>query len=267
MLLNSILGLVLVGGKSKRMGQAKAYLVHDQKPQWQVCQEVLKPFFEKVYFSTSKNLTPPLNGEHLIEDVVEPCGPLGGIISAFKLMPKNAFFVLACDMPHFKEEAVKSLLLERDPQKKATVFYKNGVEPLCGIYEPCIFDDLLKAKTQGIYCPKKILEGLDIKKVKPKNERWLTNINYEHDLLGFKKNKEIKVHYYASLREKTQKAVEIFATDAQNLSHLYFELKHKYSFEFDLNNLRFAKNNQLVSAVSELEDQDDVIFIPPVSGG
>lgn len=263
---NSILGLVLVGGKSQRMGQAKAYLVHDQKPQWQVCQEILKPFFEKVYFSTSKNLTPPLDAEHLIEDMVEPCGPLGGIISAFKFRPQSAFFVLACDMPHFKEEAVKNLLLERDPQKKGTVFYKNGVEPLCAIYEPSIFNDLLHAHSHGIYCPKKILENLDIKKLSPKNEQWLTNINYEHELLGLK-TKEIKVHYYASLREKTKKSVEILRTDARNLSHLYFELKHKYGFQFDLNNLRFAKNNQLVSAVSELEDQDDVIFIPPVSGG
>lgn len=267
-----LLGLVLVGGKSLRMKQPKAHLVIDEKPQWQLQQERLLPFLEEVYFSTSKNLLPPLSSSLLqIPDLfLEPIGPLGGMISAFKRYPDKAFFILACDMPHFDQEAISTLIEARDPQKKATLFVKDGMpEPLCGIYEPSVFKDLLYFFGIDVYCPQKIVQQIATKVVTPRDSRWLLNMNHDHEFLKLKEctKKEITVHYYASLRECSKMAHEVLKTDAQSVGQLFLELKLRYGFGFQQSDLRFAKNNQLVSAVCELEDKDEVVFIPPVSGG
>lgn len=264
------LGLILVGGQSLRMKQAKAHLVLKDKPQWQASEDVLRPFCDEVYFSTSKKLNPPLKvaKDRQIPDLfLEPIGPLGGIISAFKIY-REAFLVLACDMPFFTEEAAGYLLTQRNSAKKATLFVtESGVEPLCGIYEPGIFNDLLNAFSKDIYCMRKIVQELDIERVKPLKDEWLLNLNHAHELQGLKVATEVTVHYYASLREAASKSEEVLKTKAQNIGELFRELKSRYGFLVSEEDLRFAKNNQLVSAMAAIEDQDEVVFIPPVSGG
>jgi molybdopterin-guanine dinucleotide biosynthesis protein A len=265
---SELYGLILVGGKSLRMKQPKAELVFDQKPQWQVCQEILMSLCGQVFFSVSKNFS--LNYQNLIPDIfLDPIGPLGGMISAFKKYPEKTFFILACDLPFFDQEAASFLIENHNPKKQATLFKSDqGLEPLCGIYESSVFKYLLSAYIEKIYCPKKIIEKLDIAQVTPKKASWIRNINDEHEFLKIQKNKkQIRVYYYASLREATKIPCEILRTNANTLEKLYLELKERYGFLLDQEQLRFCKNNQLVGPVSELFDQDEVVFIPPVCGG
>jgi molybdopterin-guanine dinucleotide biosynthesis protein A len=270
----ALLGLVLAGGKSSRMQKAKAHLVIYDVPQWQACQTVLASYCEKIYFSVSPLLNPPLpvSDDHLIHDIfTEPIGPLGGIISAFKKNTHRAFFVLACDLPFFNHEAAKNLFLLRNHQKKATVYMNKGeIEPLCGIYEPSIFPDLLKAFMDGRYCPRAILSSLDVERVEPQEVHCLTNINHAHELTEIYQNgsqKIVTIYYYASLREKTQCSEEQVVTSAQTIKELFSELKQKYLWSVPNHHMRFAKNERLVGGDSLVESHDALVFIPPVSGG
>jgi molybdopterin-guanine dinucleotide biosynthesis protein A/molybdopterin converting factor small subunit len=269
-MLHDLLGVVLVGGKSLRMGEAKAHMLVDNIPQWQRSHDALKEVCKEVLYSTSKNLSQalPVASKFLIEDIfVEPFGPLGGMISAFKHNPDRAIFFLACDMPQFSKEAAVFLRGFRDPKKKATLFVKDGhIEPLCGIYEPAVFLELLHSYAKGLYCPRKIAEQLDIKRVLVPKADWLLNINHPHERVA-KAIKTVTVHYYAMLAEQSMKPNELLSTTADNLLELYLELKSRYGFLMDENSLRFAKNNKMVSAVCKLTDQDEVVFIPPVCGG
>lgn len=271
---HDLLGLILAGGKSLRMQQAKAHLVINKHPQWQICEQILKPYCSEVYFSVSPQLIPPLPvaSERLIEDIfVNPIGPLGGIMSAFSKYPQVAFFVLACDLPFFNDQAVRLLLSERDPNKKATVFFSNsGIEPLCGIYEPDVFSELAVFFSKGLYCPRAILHRLDIKKVSIVDDRLVTNLNYAKQLDDLKaryKEKRVTLHYYASLREKTDRFEETLVTKATTIQDLFNELKQKYLWTLEEQTLRFAKNDRLVGKDDFIDDEDVIVFIPPVSGG
>lgn len=269
------IGLVLVGGKSSRMKSAKAHLSFGEQPQWRVCEELLLPSCQSVYFSVSPQLVKaiPVEKHRLISDIfVEPIGPLGGIMSAFKKQPEAAFFVLACDLPFFDKMAAQFLLRQRNLKKKATVFVKDDeIEPLCGIYEPAIFLDLAKSWSRGIYCPRRILSGLDVERVSAADEKWLTNINHAHELVELLKvsagTKTVVVNYYASLREETKRSQEQMETSVTTLGELFLELKKKYGLTMDERALRFAKNDRLVSKDEPIEHNDSIVFIPPVSGG
>lgn len=265
-------GLILVGGKSARMKSPKAYLDFGAGPQWQACTAAMSHVCEHIFYSVSPHLDPPLRDvENIIEDVfAEPIGPLGGIISAFKRNSSCAFFIVACDMPNFGVEAVNYLFAQRDSQKKATVFYHNNLlEPLAGIYEPTIFFDLVHYWAQDRYCPRAILSTLDIKRVVPPDERWLININHQHEyaMVNEQNHKTITVHYYASLREEAQRSQEKISTAMHSVGDLFAELKKQYGFLISAEMIRFAVNDRLVPKDTMLNHNDSVVFIPPVSGG
>ena len=272
----TIHGLVLVGGQSSRMGEAKAHLRLNNIPQWQRAHDVLVPICEQVYFSVSPRLGKPIPvaKSAIIRDQVEACGPLGGIISAFKQHPTSAWFVLACDMPFFDYEAASSLIKQRNINKFATC-YENSQgqpEPLCALYESAIFSYLLKSWAEKIYCPQNILASVDIQRCKPIPENIISNINYPHEWLEIRQDNisnscEVTITYYASLREARGCAQETIATDAQTMRQLFNQLAYKYNFDINEKSLRFAKNNQLVGPEEIITHGDSIVLIPPVSGG
>lgn len=79
--------------------------------------------------------------------------------------------------------------------------------------------------------------------------------------------KEINLEYFASLRETRGQSHETLSTRAGTPRELYKNLQEKYGFEIPTAALRVAVNDSFKSWDAELNDGDDVVFIPPVSGG
>ncbi len=261
-------GLILAGGASSRMGEPKAWLCFSDIPQWQACERNLSSHCEEIYFSVSPKLQRalPVQEHRLVNDVFkDPCGPLGGIISAFQRFNEKAFFVLACDMPNFDARAIQFLLAHRNSERLATVFQNQSgaIEPLCGIYEPKIFTVLLEYWGQKMYCPKKILSQLNIERVVPEDYSWLANVN-EPSLAV---DKKVKLHFYAGLREEAQCSELEIMTKASNIAELFSEMRARFHFSLSQKSMRFAKNHQLIEPEASVSDGDSIVFIAPVSGG
>jgi molybdopterin-guanine dinucleotide biosynthesis protein A len=149
-------GLVLVGGKSTRMGRDKSELNYFGKPQKEVARELLENSNLETYFSV-KNAS---ENNQEISDKFLNLGPFGGICSAFQKDPNAAWFVLATDVPFVNDEIIQLLLKHRNPSKVATAVKGEGkefVEPLITIYEPKAYPILLQYLAQGYSCPRKML--------------------------------------------------------------------------------------------------------------
>jgi len=258
------------------MKEAKAHLRLHDIPQWQRAHDALASSCDHVYFSVSSLLDKPIPvaKSQIISDQVQSCGPLGGIISAFKHEPKSAWFILACDMPFFDDKAASSLINQRNIHKLATC-YENSQghpEPLGALYEPAIFSYLLKSWSEKIYCPRNILASLDTQRCKPNPENIISNINYFHEWEKIKQSFitnscEVTITYYASLKEARGCAQEVISTNAQTISELFNQLAYKHNFIIKEKNLRFAKNNMLVGPQEIISNGDSIVIIPPVSGG
>lgn len=267
----TINGLVLVGGQSSRMKEAKAHLRFDNKAQWQRAHDALAPHCEKIFFSVSAFLDKaiPVEKDLLIADSVDSCGPLSGIISAFKHDAHKTWFVLACDMFYFSNEAAFELISKRDITKLATCYHdlQKQPEPLAALYEPAIFSYLLDFYDQKIYCPRQICKLLDVNLVKPKDNKFIANINHKFEYENITKNYNITIYYYASLRQARGCAQENISTPARTIGELYNYLAYKYNFMPSEVELRFAKNDNLVGLEEHLAEGDRIVLIPPVSGG
>ncbi|HEY7872685.1 MAG TPA: molybdopterin converting factor subunit 1 [Rudaea sp.] len=73
--------------------------------------------------------------------------------------------------------------------------------------------------------------------------------------------------YFASLRDRAgvdAETVDSVATDARGL---YAELRTRRGFTMGEDRLRVAVNGEFASWNRALADGDEVVFIPPVSGG
>lgn len=76
-----------------------------------------------------------------------------------------------------------------------------------------------------------------------------------------------RVLYFASLRDRAgtdAESVDSYAADARAL---YGELRARHGFAMDEAHLRVAVNGAFASWERPLRDGDEVVFIPPVSGG
>lgn len=172
-------GLVLIGGKSQRMGQAKGELIYYQVEQQYHIYHLLKSFCTTVYLSCRVEQSKKLDSNYnCIVDKYENIGPLSGVLSAFDKDSNTAWFVVACDMPYVTIESLNYLIEQRNKEKVATVFKNKGrVEPLLGIWEISSLPYLKEAFEKKWYSLRRILEENEVNVLKPQTIRVVSNIN------------------------------------------------------------------------------------------
>jgi molybdopterin converting factor subunit 1 len=73
--------------------------------------------------------------------------------------------------------------------------------------------------------------------------------------------------YFASLCDAAGCAEETVASEATDPSALYTELATRHGFTFTPDRLRVAVNGAFTDWNHRLADNDEVVFLPPMSGG
>ena len=107
-----ITGILLAGGKSRRMGEDKRYLVVGEQTLLERGLAVLRSIFEEVLVVIAQD-SPGLDVDaRIVRDLVPDCGSLGGLYTGLKEATTPYIFVVACDMP-FLDQAVISQFTSR----------------------------------------------------------------------------------------------------------------------------------------------------------
>jgi molybdopterin-guanine dinucleotide biosynthesis protein A len=181
-----IKGLVLAGGKSRRMGKDKSLLTYHDKPQREYMYEQLQPVCNGVYLSIRPGQESELpEGLAYILDENQYKGPFNGLLSAHKKFPDAAWLVVACDLPLIDTKALQYLLERRDPKAMATAFAtrKSGLpEPLAALWEPHGLKAAMEhMETAESSCPRKFLINTETVLVYPEDDHWLANANEPED--------------------------------------------------------------------------------------
>ncbi len=77
----------------------------------------------------------------------------------------------------------------------------------------------------------------------------------------------LRVQYFALLREQAGRSEERLATAAPTPAALYAELRGRYPFTLVPEQLKVAVNAEFADWNAPLHEGDNVVFIPPVAGG
>lgn len=184
-------GLVLAGGKSKRMGSDKGLMDWHGKEQRYYVADLLKSFCEEVFISCRADQEKEIDTNYkTLSDTFLNLGPYGGILSALRSDRSKAWLVVACDLPLLDERTIKYLVDERNPESMATTFESphDGLpEPLITIWEPQSYPVLLEFLGRGYTCPRKVLINSDKTILKPPYPEALMNVNTPEDAERAKK--------------------------------------------------------------------------------
>ena len=264
-------GLLLVGGKSSRMGTDKAQLsYHDQQPEWQRLHKLLAETCDVALLCHRGDQ------DFGVPAIVDPGqGPLQAIQAAQEAYPEVAWLVLACDLPLLQLETLQTLITSRDTSRLATC-YASSIdqlpEPLCCIYEPSSASLVKDALQKQQYCPRSLLK--EAKSITLENPNSLLNANTKadsveinHILNGTQVRKSLTLQYFAQLKDITGCSEEQVDTLYSTASGLYEELRSRYAFPYKQKQLMLAINDDFCPWEQELKEGDNIVFIPPVAGG
>ncbi len=132
--MNEFDGIVLAGGKSKRMGMDKSEIVLGGKSFLQIQAEKLRDLGASRVYVSGK--TSPIPYAHHVMDVIPDMGPLGGLYSCFLECTCSNALVISVDVPLISPKTLDCLLrMHFSGNTDATVLSHNGkVEPLIAVY-------------------------------------------------------------------------------------------------------------------------------------
>jgi len=128
-----IVGIVLSGGKSKRMGQEKGLVQFQGKALIEYAIATLKPLCHELVISTANDNYSYL-ALPLIADEIPDCGPIGGISTCMKAIEADIYLVISCDVPHVPSQLFVDLLRQLKGNAIIPIDETGRKQPLAACY-------------------------------------------------------------------------------------------------------------------------------------
>lgn len=177
-----VVGIVLAGGKSTRMGEDKAFLEWNGKLFLQYCIDALNLHCSEIFIS-GDNLRLVDFDLPVIQDLRKDEGPVTALASCFASLSCDVAVVLSCDVPQIMQSDIASLLESHASEQDVTMFsYQGKALPLVGVYSRKCFGQFTKAfedRTQKLFG---VIDKLNTKEIEFKGPKGLHNINTQKDL-------------------------------------------------------------------------------------
>lgn len=155
-----VTGLILCGGKSKRMGRAKAFLPYEGTTVINHIVTVLKDLFSELFLVANEPQQYEDLGIDVVKDILPYRGPLGGILSGLMTASNQYSFVVACDMPLIDKRLTRELVARRHNNDVVVLQHSMGIEPLFGVYSKNCIKPLEESLFTGNLSVQDFLSGL-----------------------------------------------------------------------------------------------------------
>ena len=182
-------GIILAGGRSRRIGRNKAFLEINGTKIIDRIVNIFKTTFHEVILVTNS----PLEYLHLdlriVTDLVPQKGALGGLYTGLFYASSHHIFVSACDMPFLNREFIDYVISKTGDFDVVVHCSEDGFQPLHAVYSKrCMrhMEALMKSerlKITEIYRKVKVREinARDIRPFDPEGTLFF-NVNTPEDL-------------------------------------------------------------------------------------
>ncbi len=182
---SDITGVILAGGRSRRMGRDKATLSFDGTTLFDRTLQIFEDLFHDNLIAGDR---PDLEKPHIpaLADRY-PGSALGGLYTGLEAAQTPYIFVAACDMP-FIDPAIIRLIAERRRSFDAVIPRTGqGLEPLFGIYGKRCLEPIKQQLEEGNF---RVFDFYDQVKIRyleedelpPDWQRTLANVNTPEEL-------------------------------------------------------------------------------------
>lgn len=153
-----ILGGVLIGGGSTRMGQSKSLLTYQGVSFVERVAAALQPSVSEVVLLGDGPLPELRAPLRRLPDAAGLRGPLAGILAALRADRRACWVMAACDLPLLRSDAVMWLLRQRGPGRRAILpsLTADRVEPLLAVYERDALPLVEELVAEGCHAPHRL---------------------------------------------------------------------------------------------------------------
>jgi molybdopterin-guanine dinucleotide biosynthesis protein A len=146
-----ITGIILVGGKSRRMGRDKAFLKLRGKTLFEGVLDIFRENFERIMLvgNNPERFSP--YGIPIVPDIY-PGSSLGGIYTGLFHSTSDYIFASSCDLPFPNGDVLRYLCALREGYDAVVTTTANGYEPLFALYSKSCLDPMKALIESGDFC-------------------------------------------------------------------------------------------------------------------
>jgi molybdenum cofactor guanylyltransferase len=145
MKITHITGVLLAGGKSRRMGNDKRTILIDGESLFNRALGVLKSVFQEVIVVLGEE-DYPVNDEHIrvVHDIIPNRAAAGGLYTGLSYVTNSKIFVVACDMPFLNPEVIRYMATIANEVDITLAQLAHGPQTMHGIYSKSCLPSLEK---------------------------------------------------------------------------------------------------------------------------
>lgn len=143
-----ITGIILAGGKSKRMGSDKGFILYNGKPFIQHSIDALEPLVTEIII-VSNNKEYDVFKKKRVVDIIPDAGPLAGLYTGLQHSTTEDNLVLSCDIPLINTTVLKELINHSTDADIVQVQSQDRKMPLIALYKRKCKDQCLSLLEQG----------------------------------------------------------------------------------------------------------------------
>jgi molybdopterin-guanine dinucleotide biosynthesis protein A len=129
-----VTGVLLAGGKSRRMGEDKRYLAVGEQTLLERGLEVLQSIFCEVLVVIAQDSPPLRIDARVVRDLVPDCGSLGGLYTGLTQATTPYIFVAACDMPFLNQTVIAQFTNRRATADIVIAKLDDRLHPMHALY-------------------------------------------------------------------------------------------------------------------------------------
>jgi molybdopterin-guanine dinucleotide biosynthesis protein A len=145
-----VVGFVVAGGQSRRMGRDKALLPWEDRTLLDHAIARLRRVTDDVRVLCGPQARYESHGVPVVPDVVENQGALGGVLSGLLVQDRPLGLFLAVDLPGVPAGLLEALVVAAAAGFDAVVpVWSRGAEPLCAVYSTACLEPIRRRLAAG----------------------------------------------------------------------------------------------------------------------
>jgi molybdenum cofactor guanylyltransferase len=146
-----ITGVILVGGKSRRMGRDKAFLEVAGRPLFEIILELVQANFARVLLVGDRGERFAGYGLPVVPDIF-PGSSLGGLYTGLRHAETDHVFVASCDLPFPSAQVLRYLCSLKEGFDAVVASTEYGYEPLFALYSKSCLAPIKALLDRGEFC-------------------------------------------------------------------------------------------------------------------
>lgn len=133
-MISDVTGVLLAGGKSRRMGADKRFLTVGEQTLLERSCNILSRMFIRVCIVIAQDSQPLETPVPVLRDLIPSCGSLGGMYTGLHQAATPYIFLSACDMPFIHADLIRYMVDVKDEVDIVLGYWNGRPQPTHAVY-------------------------------------------------------------------------------------------------------------------------------------